>query len=123
VDLLRAADEPHRGEPVAPAVKRGARGGGQLGMIRQPEVVVGAKVQHPVARGHRDVGVLRGGENTLALVQAGGLDVGEDASKMGGNGGIHFFPEGGLPGRSMARPGPQEPKKFLSLKRTERVPN
>ena len=43
---LRAADEAHAREPVAPGVERLVRGFQELGMAREPEVVVRAEVQH-----------------------------------------------------------------------------
>ena len=45
VRLLRAADEPDRGQPVAPVVEGLVRGLDDLGMIGQAEVIVGAHVQ------------------------------------------------------------------------------
>jgi hypothetical protein len=42
VQVLRAADEAHRGEAKAVAVERGARGGDDVGVVGQAQVVVGA---------------------------------------------------------------------------------
>ena len=50
VDLLRAADEAHRREAVAPVVERLVRGRDHLGVRRQPEVVVGAEIDDFAAR-------------------------------------------------------------------------
>jgi hypothetical protein len=42
VDALRAADETHAGEAVAPLIQRFVRGLAHLGMLREAEVVVNA---------------------------------------------------------------------------------
>ncbi len=47
VQRLRAADEAHRGHAEAEAFQPLARGGDQRGMVREPEVVVGAEVDRP----------------------------------------------------------------------------
>ena len=49
VYLLRAADETHGGEAVAPAVKRRVRGGDEFGMVGEAQVIVGAEIQHFLA--------------------------------------------------------------------------
>jgi hypothetical protein len=53
VDLLRPADEPHRGEPVAPAVERRVRRADDLGVVGEPEVVVRAEIEDAGARPRR----------------------------------------------------------------------
>jgi hypothetical protein len=89
VDLLRAADETHRREAVTPAVERLAGRGDELGVVGQPKVIVGAKVQDLLPAGDGDVGRLVGSDDALALVEAGGLDLGEGLGQVGGVGGIH----------------------------------
>ena len=46
VELLRAADEAHARETIAPAPKRLMRGGLHRRMLRKTEVIVRAKIQH-----------------------------------------------------------------------------
>ena len=75
VDLLGAADEADAGHAVAPAVERLVGGGDHLGMIGQAEVVVGAEIQHRLLIEHADPGVLRRGDNPLALEEAGVADL------------------------------------------------
>ena len=74
VDALRAADEAHAGQAVAPLVDRrlGRRGHGR--MLRQAQVIVGAQVEHRLAVGHADGGALRRDDDALALVRAGGAN-------------------------------------------------
>ena len=50
VQLLRAADEAHRGHAVAVAVERVLGGVAQFGVVGEAEVVVGAEVQHLARR-------------------------------------------------------------------------
>ena len=42
---LRAADEPHRCQPVAPTVERLVRGLDDRGMVGQAEIIVGAQIE------------------------------------------------------------------------------
>ena len=58
VQVLGAADEAHRGEAVAARVEGRPRRGEQLRVVGEPEVVVGAEVEHP-APAHLDLGPLR----------------------------------------------------------------
>ena len=65
--LLRAADEAHGRQAVAPAVERLVRGRDHAGMIGQAEVVVGAQVEHARARRRSaHVRALRRGDHALA---------------------------------------------------------
>ena len=69
MDCLGAADEADGRQAVAPACKRVTRGGHDLRMTGQAEVVVGAHIEDLAAAGHTDVGVLRGnGHRTLQRV-------------------------------------------------------
>jgi len=70
VNRLGSADEPYRRETVSPPVQALVGRADNLRMIRQPEVVVGAQVDHLSAIGHADVGSLRRGQHALVLVQA-----------------------------------------------------
>ena len=45
MEILRAADEPHRRHAEAVAVERGLGGGDQAGMIGEAEIIVGAKIE------------------------------------------------------------------------------
>ncbi len=69
VQRLRAADEAHRGEAVAPLVERLAGGLRDGRMLREAEVIVRAKVEHGLAAADADVRVLRRGDDALALVE------------------------------------------------------
>ncbi len=66
--FLRAADEPHRGHAVAIAVERLLRGLRQLGIVGEPEIVVGAKIDDAGAIGEPHGSGLLGGDDALALV-------------------------------------------------------
>jgi len=50
VDLLRAANKPHRRQPIAPFVKRSMGGGKDLRVVGQAKVIVGAEVEHLAVR-------------------------------------------------------------------------
>src|SRR5207244_2668155 len=78
-----------RGKTVAPAVECVARGGDQLGTVRETEVIVGAKVQHALAAGDRDVRGLVRGDDALALEQPGGFDLGEGLAEIVGVRRVH----------------------------------
>ena len=58
VDGLRAADEAHGGQAVAPVVERLRGGGDDRGMVGQAEVIVGAEVEDVGAAGDADVRLL-----------------------------------------------------------------
>ena len=75
VNTLSAANEPHRGKAIAPAVKRFVRGLNDLGMLGQAEIVVRAQVEDGLAVAHADVRILRRRDNPFPLVGAGGKDV------------------------------------------------
>ena len=74
VDLLRAADEAHRGHPVAPAVERLVGGGDHRRVVGEAEVVVGAEVDQ-LRAGEADVAALGRGDRPLRLAQPGGVDL------------------------------------------------
>ena len=59
VNALRAADEAHRRQPVAPAVQRLMRGGEHVRVFGQAQIIVGAEIQHRAAVADPDMGVLR----------------------------------------------------------------
>ena len=71
VELLGAADESHGGHPVAPAIERIACGIDHPLVVRKPEVVVRAEVQHLPAPFDLDMRALRGRDHELGLVGAG----------------------------------------------------
>ena len=77
VEALRAADEPHAGQAVAPLVDSGLGGGGYRRMLRQAQIVVGAQVQHRLAVGHANGRALRRDDDALVLVRAGRANAGQ----------------------------------------------
>jgi hypothetical protein len=50
-------------------------------MIRQAEVVVGAEIEDHTT-GNGDLGLLRAGDDALALIEAGPFDLGQPLLKM-----------------------------------------
>ena len=74
VQVLGAADEAHRRHAEAVALQRLVRGRDHLRVVGQPEVVVGAEVQHPAPVLELDLGRLRAGDDPLGLEQAVGAD-------------------------------------------------
>ena len=83
VQVLRAADEAHRGQAVAACVEGRARGVEEPRVAGEPQVVVGAEVQHPAAA-DLDLGPLRRLDDPLLLPGSGGADLleggGEDVA-------------------------------------------
>src|SRR5688500_8887449 len=73
--LLGAADETHRGEPIAPFVERAMCRGDDLGMIGQAEVIVRTEVEHIGTSRCRDMGLLMRRNDALGLERARGADV------------------------------------------------
>ena len=69
VQRLRAADEPHRRHPEAPALERVAGGLDHGRVVGEAEVVVGAEVEQPAHPLHLDVRRLGRLEDELALVE------------------------------------------------------
>src|SRR5207245_2405380 len=68
VEPLRAADEAHARQAVAPGIERAARGRDQLRMAREAEVVVGAEIQDGIGAAlHADLGTLRPQQRPLLL--------------------------------------------------------
>ena len=74
VQVLRAADEAHRGHAEAVGPERVDRCLHQLGMVGETEVIVGAEVQYFAGLAGRDLDALRRGDDALALVQTLLLD-------------------------------------------------
>ena len=92
VERLRAADEPHRGHPVPPAVERLVRGGDHLGVVREAEVVVRAEVEQLAALLHRDVRALRRRHHQLPLEQSLVGELGEPRGQVVAQRAVHGFP-------------------------------
>ena len=78
--VLGAADEAHRGHAVAVAVERRLAGGDERRVVGEPEVVVGAEVQHPPAGLGVDRPGLRRGDDPLVLVEP----LAADRAQLGG---------------------------------------
>ena len=76
MDILRAADETHRRHAVASAVHGPLGRLDQTGMVRKPQIVVGAEIQHGAARDF-DLGTLRRGDHPFGLIQSRRLDISE----------------------------------------------
>ena len=83
VEGLGAADEAHAGHAEAPAVECVFRGGDDLGVVGQAEVVVGAHVDHLAAVLEADDRILGRVDQPLALVEAGGFDFGKRRAEVG----------------------------------------
>ncbi len=93
VDLLGAADEADGGHAVAPAVQRLVGRGDDLGVVGEAEVVVGAEVEHltgTATRGDVHGRGLRGADDPLGLVQAGGADLVEGGAQVVAHGVEHL---------------------------------
>ena len=82
VDVLRAADEAHRGHAVAALAERLARGREHRRVIGEAEVVVGAEVEQLAPVGERHVRALRRGDHALALAEPGRGDLVELALEL-----------------------------------------
>ncbi len=81
VQGLRAADEPHGSHAITPIAQALGRGGIHGGMLRQPQVVVGAEVQHlPLC--HTHVRALGRCDEALVFGQPRGLDIGQLAGQV-----------------------------------------
>ena len=74
MDFLRAANKPYAGETVAPFVERLVRGGDDLRVAREAEVIIGAHVQHRRIAPHAHARGLRRVDDALAFVQTGRAD-------------------------------------------------
>ncbi len=72
----RAGDGAHRGRPGAEFRERLLPGFHQAGMVGEPEVIIGAEVQHLPAIHHQG-GALRGADGADAVIQPGFLKLGE----------------------------------------------
>ena len=80
VDALRAADEAHGGKPVTPRIIGGSRRRDQGGMIRQPQIVVGAHIEHARRLRGVDSRALRRGDHALFLIRARGANLVQHAA-------------------------------------------
>src|ERR1043166_9396533 len=70
MDVLCAANEAHTGHAEAVRVERFFGRFDQLRVIGEPEIIVGAHVEHAFAAGGGDVRVLRRGEDPLGFGSA-----------------------------------------------------
>ena len=89
VRRLGAADEPHRGQAVAPAIERRMGSLNDLGMLGQPEIIVGAHVEHFASLADADMRILRRRDHALALIRARGADAVELLREMSAEGVVH----------------------------------
>ena len=71
---LRAADEAHRGDPVAIAGERIVRGLQHRGMVGKSQVVVGAEIDHLAPVGEPHDRTLRRSDDTFALQKSCGIE-------------------------------------------------
>src|SRR2546426_7865807 len=76
MQILRSADKPHGSHAVAARAKRLGRGVDNRGVIGKPKIIVGAEIDDSALR-DRNLARLRTQQQPLALVQAGGPDVGK----------------------------------------------
>ena len=74
VHALRPADEAHRGGAVAVTVESVMGGLDHGRMVREPEVVVGAQIDHAAPVGELHHRPLRARDDPFALQQAGGFE-------------------------------------------------
>jgi len=65
--ILGAADETYRGHTEAVAVETLMGGGNEIGVVGQPQIVVGTEVQYLLAA-HRNLGLLGRGDDAFLLV-------------------------------------------------------
>ena len=89
VDRLGAADEPDGAEAVAPALERGGRGGLDLRVVRQAEVVVRAQVERLAAILEPDARTLGGVDEPFLLVEPARADIGEALGEEALERGVH----------------------------------
>ena len=68
VHVLGAANEPDAGHPVAPLVDGLFGGSRHPRVLRQPQIVIGAQVQHRLAVRHSDRHALWGDNHPLVFV-------------------------------------------------------
>ena len=83
---LRAADEADRGHAEAEFVHRPRRGGDDVRVVGEAEIIVGAKIERlarAVLRSDADPPALRPRQQALALREARRLDVVEGPAEMG----------------------------------------
>jgi hypothetical protein len=91
VDVLRAADEAHAAQAEAVSVQGLLGRAHEIGVVRQPEVIVGAEVEGDGSAGQRDLGVHGAADDPLVLPRARGLDAAQlaphavqEAARVGG---------------------------------------
>ena len=76
VNILAAADEPHRRHAETPLVHGPFGRFDQAFVVRKTQIVVGAEIQHGAARDF-DLGTLRRGDHPFGLIQSRRLDISE----------------------------------------------
>src|SRR5690606_26655500 len=85
VDGLRAADEAHGGHAEAVVLQSAMRRGNDLGIVREAEIVIGAKIDHLarcLARADPYAAALRPVDLPFALVESVRLDAGKDLPEV-----------------------------------------
>ena len=88
-NVLRAADEADTGHAEAVALEGPLRRGDDVRVVRQPEVVVGAEVEHLTATLDLDEGALRRGDDALLLEEAALHKFGRLGAEVLKEGGVH----------------------------------
>ncbi|MPN54034.1 hypothetical protein SDC9_201703 [bioreactor metagenome] len=68
MDPLGTADKAHRGESVTPVIIGGLRGGDHLRIVRQPQIVIRAHVEHAFCGGGINPRPLRRGDYALVFI-------------------------------------------------------
>jgi len=88
MDILRAADEAYTAHAEAVTVQRGMRCLEHLGVRGEPQVIVGAEVQH-LPTVHGDLRVLLAGDDAFTLEETGLFDGLQFALQVGLETAVH----------------------------------
>src|SRR5215831_7554707 len=77
VDALRSTDEADTCEPISPTVESFVSRGDDCGVIGEPEIIVGAKVEDRVSGRDLDFGALRRLDHSFVLIKSSFPDAAE----------------------------------------------
>ena len=89
VNVLRAADEAHRAHAKAMGIDRLLRRLDHGRMAAEAEIIVGAKIEHRLARAHGNLSALRAGDDAFPFVKARRADVVEFLLELELKGAVH----------------------------------